>query len=104
MDRHCVTVCPMRLMNCPFYHVGCHTAIPQCTLEQHCKENLRTHLICTLPIVHRNEEASEEEWKLRAEALVKAQSENELSEALDLRSLSIIVKKLQAMKREQQIE
>lgn len=38
MDRHCVTVCPMKLVNCPFYQVGCESAFPQCTLPKHCAE------------------------------------------------------------------
>jgi homogentisate solanesyltransferase len=28
MDKHCATVCPMKLINCPFYHVGCETTFP----------------------------------------------------------------------------
>ncbi|MQL94591.1 hypothetical protein Taro_027252 [Colocasia esculenta] len=32
MDRHCITVCTMKLVNCPFYQVGCRTdAFPQLT-------------------------------------------------------------------------
>lgn len=29
MDKHCVTMCPMKLVNCPFQQVGCITAMPQ---------------------------------------------------------------------------
>ncbi|KAG0486050.1 hypothetical protein HPP92_008145 [Vanilla planifolia] len=72
MDRHCVTVCTMKLMNCPFYQVGCHSAIPRCTLKEHCRKNLLAHLMCVLPVVHRNDEASEDEWKEHARSLVKA--------------------------------
>ncbi|KAJ6845461.1 TNF receptor-associated factor family protein [Iris pallida] len=28
MDRHCVTVCGRRMANCPFYQVGCQSALP----------------------------------------------------------------------------
>ncbi|MQM08848.1 hypothetical protein Taro_041703 [Colocasia esculenta] len=32
MDRHCIPVCTMKLVNCPFYQVGCRTDVfPQLT-------------------------------------------------------------------------
>lgn len=103
MDRHCVTVCRMKLMNCPFYQVGCQTAIPQCLLELHCREKLQAHLIFVLPVVHRRDEKSENEWKKRAEVLEKAQSENELAEALNVRALATAIKNLEAeMKKNQE--
>ncbi|KAK8970034.1 hypothetical protein KSP40_PGU017631 [Platanthera guangdongensis] len=71
MDRHCVTVCRMKLMNCPFYQVGCRLPIPQCMLEQHCRDQLQTHMISVLPLVHRGDERSEDDWRERAEALEK---------------------------------
>ncbi|KAL4341817.1 hypothetical protein GQ457_08G016960 [Hibiscus cannabinus] len=30
--RHCITVCPMKLVNCPFYSVGCKSALTQCKI------------------------------------------------------------------------
>ncbi|KAH9305884.1 hypothetical protein KI387_010288, partial [Taxus chinensis] len=32
MDKHCVTECPMKLVNCPFYQVSCISAIPQASI------------------------------------------------------------------------
>ncbi|PKA63883.1 hypothetical protein AXF42_Ash004893 [Apostasia shenzhenica] len=101
MDRHCVTICPMKLMNCPFYQVGCKSVIPQCTLEQHCQENLRMHLICVLPVVHRNEELSKEELEGEAEALEQAQSTDELFSGLDLRSLTAAIRNLEVKVKQQ---
>ena len=48
MDKHCATVCPMKLINCPFYLVGCETAFPQGNLENHCSKLLQTHLLYVL--------------------------------------------------------
>lgn len=48
MDIHCATVCPMKLINCPFYHVGCETAFPQGNLDSHCSKLLQTHMLFVL--------------------------------------------------------
>ncbi|KAL5732098.1 homogentisate solanesyltransferase [Ranunculus cassubicifolius] len=94
MDRHCITVCPMKLVNCPFYHVGCHSSIPSCTIEQHCSEVVQSHLLCILKVVHK--EAPEESLNYRAEQLLKLSSAEQLSGAKDVRSLTKIVKDLDA--------
>lgn len=96
MDRHCVTVCGMKLVNCPFYQVGCESGIPRCRVEEHCRDEVRRHLICVLGVVHRDEEGSEDLWRERAEALQEAQSENELAEALNVRALVTTIKNLEA--------
>lgn len=70
MDRHCVTVCSMRLVNCPFFQVGCECAFPQCNLEKHCSEFLQSHLLYVLQVVHK-QEASMEELKMRVQLLEK---------------------------------
>lgn len=69
MDRHCVTVCPMKLVNCPFYHVGCQSSIPHCTTEQHCSEFLQSHLLYILRLIHK--EAPVDDLKYRVEQLLK---------------------------------
>ncbi|KAF9596974.1 hypothetical protein IFM89_014688 [Coptis chinensis] len=69
MDRHCITVCPMRLVNCPFYHVGCQSSIPHTTTEQHCSEFLEPHLLCILRLIHK--EAAMDDLKCRVEQLLK---------------------------------
>ncbi|KAH0468338.1 hypothetical protein IEQ34_003371 [Dendrobium chrysotoxum] len=96
MDRHCVTVCKMKLMNCPFYQVGCESGIPRCRVEEHCRDELQRHLICVLPVIHRDEVGLEDAWKERATALAEAQSDNELAEALNVRALVTAIKNLEA--------
>ncbi|CAD5182588.1 unnamed protein product [Musa acuminata subsp. malaccensis] len=95
MDRHCITVCPMKLMNCPFYQIGCQSAFPQCTLEKHCEEFLHSHLLYVLQVIHK-QEVSEEEMEQRAQLLEKSECQKELSEALDVRSLTMAVKEQEA--------
>ncbi|KAK6916894.1 Zinc finger, TRAF-type [Dillenia turbinata] len=93
MDRHCITVCPIKLVNCPFYPVGCTIPVPQCSINQHCTENLQTHLLCILKLIHR--EASEEDLKKRVQQL-EASSSEQLVNACDARSLTFAVKELEA--------
>lgn len=45
MDKHCVTLCPMKLVNCPFAQAGCTNSLPQGVAEQHCVDNLGHHLL-----------------------------------------------------------
>ncbi|KAI3446385.1 hypothetical protein Pfo_003050 [Paulownia fortunei] len=95
MDRHCITVCPMKLVKCPFYSVGCHSSIPQCTIDQHRSENLSSHLLYILQVVHK--EASAEELKERVEELAKLSSPGQLAATRDARSLTLVIKDLEAM-------
>ncbi|XP_008795914.2 uncharacterized protein LOC103711521 [Phoenix dactylifera] len=95
MDRHCITVCPMRMVNCPFFPVGCQSAFPACGLARHCTEFLRSHLLCVLPLVHKPEGLSTEEMERRAQ-LLEEQAQGELSEALDVRSLTFAIKEQEA--------
>lgn len=67
MDRHCVTVCPMRLMKCPF---GCDSSFPDRDLEKHCVEFLQAHLVKVLKAIHKKGR-SEEELKELAQKLEK---------------------------------
>jgi homogentisate solanesyltransferase len=67
MDRHCITVCPMKLVNCPFYALGCQSAIPYCVIEQHCSDTVHFHLLYVLQVIHK--EASEEDLKRRVDQL-----------------------------------
>ncbi|KAH7849291.1 hypothetical protein Vadar_015767 [Vaccinium darrowii] len=54
MDKHCITVCPMKLVNCPFYPVGCQSTIPLATIEQHRLENLHAHVLYILQVIHKD--------------------------------------------------
>ncbi|CAA0838140.1 TRAF-like superfamily protein [Striga hermonthica] len=94
MDRHCITVCPMKLVKCPFYSVGCHSSVPQCTIEQHRSESLEVHLICILQLFYK--EAKTEDLKERVEELTKLASPEKLAAARDARSLTFAVKDLDA--------
>ncbi|XP_062219578.1 uncharacterized protein LOC133919251 [Phragmites australis] len=95
MDKHCATVCPMKLTNCPFYHVGCETAFPQGTLDKHCSKLLQTHLLYVLQATTRRD-ASVNDMNQRLQHLEKAQSLNELSGALEVKSLTLTIKEQEA--------
>ncbi|KAJ8618358.1 hypothetical protein MRB53_014544 [Persea americana] len=94
MDRHCITVCPMKLVNCPFHLVGCQSAFPLSMIEQHCSENLRSHVLSVLRKIHK--EASEEELEQKLLLLEKLPTFNELSESTDARSLTFAIKEQEA--------
>ncbi|KAA8518337.1 hypothetical protein F0562_015780 [Nyssa sinensis] len=94
MDRHCITVCPMKLVNCPFYPVGCQSTIPQCMIEQHRSENIHSHMLHVLQGIHK--EASMEDLRARVEQLDESSSPGQLAEARDVRSLTIKIKNLEA--------
>ncbi|XP_062178346.1 uncharacterized protein LOC133883142 [Alnus glutinosa] len=94
MDRHCITVCPMKLVNCPFYALGCQSTLPSCMIEQHCSDTVHFHLLYVLQVIHK--EASEEDLKRRVEQLEQAASSSRLAEAREVRSLTSKVKDLEA--------
>ncbi|XP_058758632.1 uncharacterized protein LOC131631881 [Vicia villosa] len=94
MDRHCITVCPMKLVNCPFYAVGCRSAIAQCSVGKHCSDDLHSHLLHLLKGIHKD--ASGGDLNRRVERIVQASSSNRLAEARDVRSLKAIVRDLEA--------
>lgn len=67
MDRHCITDCPMKLVNCPFYSIGCQSTVPHCKIEEHQSDNLDSHLLCVLQVAHKD--ASTDDLKRRVEQL-----------------------------------
>ncbi|KAL0334259.1 UNVERIFIED_CONTAM: hypothetical protein Sangu_1582100 [Sesamum angustifolium] len=93
MDRHCITVCPMKLVKCPFHSVGCQSSIPQCTVGQHKSEDLRSHLLYVLQVIHKD--AAVEDLKERVEELIELSS-GKLAGARDARSLTSAIKGLEA--------
>uniref|UniRef100_A0ACD5Z226 Uncharacterized protein n=1 Tax=Avena sativa TaxID=4498 RepID=A0ACD5Z226_AVESA len=95
MDKHCSTVCPMKLINCPFYQVGCETAFAQCSLERHCSGFLQTHLNYVAHVIIR-QCASVNDMDQRLQLLEKVQSLNEISGALDVKTLTLITKEQEA--------
>ncbi|KAE9621712.1 hypothetical protein Lal_00032943 [Lupinus albus] len=94
MDRHCITICPMKLVNCPFYAVGCRSAIVQCMIGKHCSDDVHTHLFHLLKGTHK--QANGEDLQRRVEEVLQAESNGRLAQARDVRSLSIIVKGIEA--------
>ncbi|KAM7501451.1 hypothetical protein LguiB_000355 [Lonicera macranthoides] len=94
MDRHCVTVCPMKLVSCPFYQLNCQSTIPRCEVEQHNFENLHSHMLNVLRVIHK--EASIQDLKERVEQLEKSSAPVQLAKARDVRSLTLLIKGLEA--------
>ncbi|KAL5230755.1 hypothetical protein ABZP36_029531 [Zizania latifolia] len=92
MDRHCVTVCPMRPMKCPF---GCDSSFPERNLEQHCFDFLQPHLLKVLQVIHKKG-FTVDGLKDRAVLLEKYDSDGKLAKSLDARSLTNVVKNLEA--------
>ncbi|KAM3297935.1 hypothetical protein ACQJBY_039740 [Aegilops geniculata] len=94
MDRHCVTVCPMRPMKCPF---GCDSSFPEHNLEEHCSESLQQHLLKVLQVIHKKG-LTADQLNNRALELEKSEDRGKLAKARDARSLTNIVKDLEAKK------
>ncbi|KAK4800268.1 hypothetical protein SAY86_020755 [Trapa natans] len=94
MDRHCLTVCPMKLVNCPFYPVGCQSSVPKCTMDQHISENLHDHLLHILRSTRRG--VSSDKLEFLAEQLEKSPFRNQFAAARDPRSLISVVKDVEA--------
>ncbi|KAJ6756215.1 NEUROFILAMENT HEAVY POLYPEPTIDE-LIKE [Salix purpurea] len=84
MDRHCITVCRMKIVSCPFYAVGCQSTMPHFRIQQHCSDNLLSHLLYTLKTIHKG--GSEEDLKKRVDQIVESSSGG-LADARDARSL-----------------
>ncbi|XP_076946381.1 uncharacterized protein LOC143617843 [Bidens hawaiensis] len=94
MDRHCVTICPMKLMNCAFYTVGCNSSIPRCNVQQHNADELSSHLLYIIRTAHK--EASEEVLKHRVEQIKKLSNTEKLARARDTRALTYLIKDAEA--------
>jgi TRAF-type zinc finger len=65
MDRQCITVCKMRMANCPFYQIGCESAFVQSELAKHCQDFLSSHVLYVLKVVHKREALGEDELEAR---------------------------------------
>lgn len=72
MDRHCITVCPMKLVNCPFYSIGCQATVPSSNIKEHCLNDIRSHLLYALQYLHK--EASAEDLAPRADQIIQESS------------------------------
>ncbi|GFP84152.1 tnf receptor-associated factor family protein ddb_g0290931 [Phtheirospermum japonicum] len=94
MDRHCITICPMKLVKCPFHAVGCQSTVPQSLVEGHRSESLDNHLIYILKGFHK--ETPHEDLKERAKEIEKLCSREQLASTRDARSLTNLIKRLEA--------
>ncbi|KAM7264512.1 hypothetical protein ACFE04_002195 [Oxalis oulophora] len=93
MDKHCITVCPMKLVNCPFYAVGCESSIPYCQIEKHRLENLHSHVFYVLQGIYKG--VSAEDLNRRVQQIEELNSLR-LADARTSRSLTNAVKDLDA--------
>ncbi|KAL5096258.1 hypothetical protein RYX36_000585 [Vicia faba] len=94
MDRHCITACPMKLVNCPFYAVGCRSAVAQCMIEKHCSDDFQSHLWHLLKGTYK--EVSGDDLQRRVVQILQASPSSNLSKARDVRSLTFIVKNIES--------
>ncbi|KAL3682788.1 hypothetical protein R1sor_000810 [Riccia sorocarpa] len=83
MDKHCVTLCPMKLVNCPFAQAGCTQSIPQGIAEQHCVDNVGQHLLLVFQTMQK-QGVSLQTQAQRINLLEKAMQINQRSEAVDI--------------------
>ncbi|XP_071742063.1 uncharacterized protein [Rutidosis leptorrhynchoides] len=90
MDRHCVTICPMKLVNCAFYTVGCKSSIPRCNVQQHNVDELSSHLLYIIRKAHK--EANDDDLKRRVEQLQSLSNIEKLARARDARALTYLIK------------
>ncbi|KAK7355073.1 hypothetical protein VNO80_14318 [Phaseolus coccineus] len=93
MDRHCLTVCPLKLVNCPFSAIGCRSTTAQSMIRKHCSDDIESHLFLILKGIH--QPASSEDLQRRVEQIVQTSSRSKLAEARDVRSFKRIVKDLE---------
>ncbi|CAN1306952.1 hypothetical protein LINPERPRIM_LOCUS26942 [Linum perenne] len=94
MDRHCITVCKMKIVACPFYAVGCQANVPNSMMDQHRSEQVRSHVLSTLVSMHK--EASVDDLQPRADQVLEVQMSSGLAEARDVRSLTRRIKNIEA--------
>ncbi|CAM6016965.1 unnamed protein product [Sphagnum balticum] len=91
MEKHSLTLCPMKLLSCPFQPVGCQQTMPQGVLEQHCVEFLGHHLLQVLQSVQKHEVAVGGQGQ-RILLLEKALSIAQRAEAVDIGSMVLTLK------------
>eukprot|EP00250_Pteridium_aquilinum_P013376 c21304_g1_i1 orf=127-1209(+) len=95
MDKHCVTTCPMKLVKCPFFHVGCGNTLPQGMVEEHCTASMSSHLNSVLQNTQK-QESLVSSLTQRVLLLEKALSISQRSEAVDVGTLSLTVRQQDA--------
>ncbi|KAL2611492.1 hypothetical protein R1flu_023184 [Riccia fluitans] len=83
MDKHCVTLCPMKLVNCPFAQAGCTQSLPQGIAEQHCVDNMGQHLLLVFQTMQKQGVSLQNQGQ-RINLLEKAMQISQRSEAVDI--------------------
>ncbi|XP_074280763.1 uncharacterized protein LOC141605772 [Silene latifolia] len=91
MDKHCITVCPMKPVNCPFYSIGCRATVPSCNIKQHFTDDVRSHIVFALMYLYKG--ISAEDLLPRAEQ-IDAESVDRLVRMQGVRSFTNAVKEL----------
>ncbi|CAM6105610.1 unnamed protein product [Calypogeia fissa] len=91
MDKHCVTLCPMKLVNCPFSQVGCSQSLPQGVQEQHCTDYMGQHLLLVCQNLQR-QGVSVGNQAQRIALLEKSLQISQRSEAVDIGTLLLTVR------------
>ncbi|XP_021750107.1 uncharacterized protein LOC110715801 [Chenopodium quinoa] len=91
MDRHCITVCPMKLVNCPFYSIGCQATVPSCNVKEHFLDDIRSHLLYALQYLHKG--VSAEDLAHRADQ-IEQESSGRLAGMQSVRSFTNAVQNL----------
>lgn len=59
MDKHCITTCPMKLVNCPFYSIGCQATVTRSNIKEHCADDVSSHVIYALLYLHKGASAKD---------------------------------------------
>uniref|UniRef100_A0A0C9RPS4 TSA: Wollemia nobilis Ref_Wollemi_Transcript_4754_1939 transcribed RNA sequence n=1 Tax=Wollemia nobilis TaxID=56998 RepID=A0A0C9RPS4_9CONI len=95
MEGHCSTMCPNKVVPCPFNRVGCVVVLPQGSLEQHYSDFMAPHLLYVLQSLHKQESTVVNQAQ-RIHLLEKAMSIAQRSEAVDVGSISLTVKEQEA--------
>ncbi|XP_074273603.1 uncharacterized protein LOC141597149 [Silene latifolia] len=91
MDKHCITLCPMKPVNCPFFSIGCKATVPKCNIKKHFSDDVRPHLRLALIYLHKG--ASADNLRSRAER-IEQESVDRLLGIQSVRSFMDAVKDL----------
>lgn len=91
MDKHCITTCPMKLVNCPFFSIGCQATVPSCNIKEHCSDDVSSHVLYALLYLHKG--VSAEDMGPRAQQ-IHEESSGRLAGMQGVRSFTGAVKDL----------
>lgn len=95
MENHCSTICPNKVVSCPFNKVGCAAVVTQGSLNQHFNDSIASHLLNVLQVLQKQETTAMNQAQ-RIHLLEKSLSISQRFEAVDVGSLSLTVKEQEA--------